>query len=117
MNRREIGKQREEQAAKYLESCGYQMKDKNYHSRFGEIDLIAKDGRYLCFVEVKYRKDDRFGAPEGTISHTKIQRICKTSQFYLWEHKLPEDTPVRYDVVFIIGEKCHLVKDAFSYFG
>ena len=51
------------------------------------------------------------------IPPTKIKRICKTSQFYLWEHKLPEDTPVRYDVVFIIGDECRLVRDAFSFFG
>lgn len=67
------------------------------------LTLLPEKEKYLCFVEVKYRKNEKYGAPEGAISPTKIKRICKTSQFYLWEHKLPEDTPVRYDVVFIIG--------------
>ena len=87
MNQREVGAKKEEQAGEYLKSCGYELEAKNYHCRF------------------------------GAISPTKIKRICKTSQFYLWEHKLPEDTPVRYDVVFIIGDECRLVRDAFSFFG
>lgn len=116
MNQREVGAKKEEQAGEYLKSCGYELDAKNYYCRFGEIDIIAREGKYLCFVEVKYRKNEKYGAPEGVISPTKIKRICKTSQFYLWEHKLPEDTPVRYDVVFIIGDECRLVRDAFSFF-
>ena len=104
-------------AAEKVMGMGYELEAKNYYCRFGEIDIIAREGKYLCFVEVKYRKNEKYGAPEGAISPTKIKRICKTSQFYLWEHKLPEDTPVRYDVVFIIGDECRLVRDAFSFFG
>ena len=99
MNQREVGAKKEEQAGEYLKSCGYELEAKNYYCRFGEIDIIAREGKYLA------------------ISPTKIKRICKTSQLYLWEHKLPEDTPVRYDVVFIIGDECRLVRDAFSFFG
>ena len=108
MNQREVGAKKEEQAGEYLKSCGYELEAKNYYCRFGEIDIIAREGKYLCFVEVNYRKNEKYGAPEGAISPTKIKRICKTSQ---------EDTPVRYDVVFIIGDECRLVRDAFSFFG
>lgn len=56
MNQREVGAKKEEQAGEYLKSCGYELEAKNYHCRFGEIDIIAREGKYLCFVEVKYRK-------------------------------------------------------------
>ena len=56
MNQREVGAKKEEQAGEYLKSCGYELEAKNYYCRFGEIDIIAREGKYLCFVEVKYRK-------------------------------------------------------------
>ena len=57
MNQREVGAKKEEQAGEYLKSCGYELEAKNYRCRFGEIDIIAREGKYLCFVEVKYRKN------------------------------------------------------------
>lgn len=50
MNQREVGAKKEEQAGEYLKSCGYELEAKNYHCRFGEIDIIAREGKYLCFV-------------------------------------------------------------------
>ena len=50
MNQREVGAKKEEQAGEYLKSCGYELEAKNYYCRFGEIDIIAREGKYLCFV-------------------------------------------------------------------
>ena len=106
MNQREVGAKKEEQAGEYLKSCGYELEAKNYYCRFGEIDIIAREGKYLCFVEVKYRKNEKYGAPEGAISPTKIKRICKTSQFYLWEHKLPEDEHGKSNIGYCWTAEC-----------
>ncbi len=115
MNRREMGKQKEELAACYLQKCGYEILDHNYPCRFGEVDIVAKDGNYLCFIEVKYRSSSQYGAPDGLISEKKKKRICLTSRFYMKQKYYPTDIPVRYDVVLIIGEKIKLIKNAFYY--
>ena len=59
MNKRQTGTDYESLAAKYLVEQGFTIIEKNYRNRTGEIDIIARDGEYICFVEVKYRKDDR----------------------------------------------------------
>lgn len=115
MNRRQVGAEKEDQAICYLTEKGYEILERNYWCRFAELDIIAKEGAYLCFVEVKYRKDNRYEAPAGIISNAKIRNICKASQFYMGERRILPDTPVRYDVVMIVGEKVQLIRNAFSY--
>ena len=61
MNKRKTGTEYEELAARWLIEKGYEILEKNYRCRIGEIDLIARDGRYLVFVEVKYRSDEKAG--------------------------------------------------------
>jgi len=114
-NRREIGTKAEEQAAAYLKEQGYEILDRNYWCRFGEIDIIARNEEYLCFVEVKYRASSRYEAPEGVISAKKVHHICKASECYMQEKRIFPDTPVRYDVVLIVGEDISLIRDAFFY--
>lgn len=94
---------------------GYEILERNYWCRFAELDVVAKEEAYLCFVEVKYRKDDRYEAPVGVIKKSKMQNICKASQFYMSERRILPDTPVRYDVVLIVGEKITLIRNAFSH--
>ena len=65
MNRRETGSRYEKQAAVFLEQKGYEILEMNFRCRRGEIDLVARDGEYLVFVEVKYRADLRCGRPGG----------------------------------------------------
>ena len=114
-NRRQTGTLREEQAVCYLEKQGYKILERNYWCRFSELDIVAKEGEYLCFVEVKYRRNDQYEAPAGVISRTKMSNICKASQFYMKEKRILPDTPVRYDVVMIIGEELTLMRNAFFY--
>lgn len=114
-NTRRIGAEREEQAVRYLQKQGYQILARNYRCRFAELDVVAREGPYLCFLEVKFRKSDRYGTPEGVISGKKIHNICKASEFYMRENRISPDTPVRYDVILIIDKEIRLIRDAFSY--
>lgn len=102
-NRRKTGARYEQEAAGYLEKQGLQILVKNYRSREGEIDLIARDGSYLVFVEVKYRKNMAKGDPAEAVGPLKQQHIRKTAQYYLYSHRYGEETPCRFDVVSILG--------------
>ncbi len=70
----------------YLESKGYTVIDRNYHSRFGEIDVIATYGTEICFVEVKSRKSLLYGTPAEAVTKDKQAKIHKTAFCYLREH-------------------------------
>jgi len=112
-NRREVGSRYEELAADYLKRQGYEILERNYRDRLGEIDIIAKEGRYLVFVEVKYRRDLENGYPEEAVYGRKQQRIRHTASYYLYRCGHGEETPCRFDVVSIAGEEISLIRDAF----
>ncbi|MBO4394868.1 MAG: YraN family protein [Eubacterium sp.] len=116
---RSIGSEMEEHACSFLEQNGYKVIDRNFHGgRFSELDIVARDGDgYLCFVEVKYRHDDEHGGGEGAIDQHKIRNISKCAAYYMSQKKLSPDTPVRFDVVFIIGDDIRLIQNAFDYAG
>lgn len=80
MNHVEKGHYYEQKAADYLISCGYQILEANYRCRYAEIDLIAMDGDYLVFVEVKYRRSDRVQAPSEAVNRKKQQHIRFSGQ-------------------------------------
>ncbi|MCR5521469.1 MAG: YraN family protein [Lachnospiraceae bacterium] len=115
MNKREVGTVFEELAAKELKKQGYVIIDHNFFTRGGEIDIIAKDDGYLCFIEVKYRSDDSEGDPLEAVDERKIRRICKSAVFYLIKNGYPDTTPVRFDVVSILGDDIKIIKNAFDY--
>ena len=116
-----IGALGEEAAALALKKKGYKIIERNYRSKMGEIDIIAKDGQYTCFVEVRLRKTNSFGSPADSINEGKRSRIIKTAQFYSVEKGI-SDTPMRFDAVLINAvasenalKNVHLeiIKDAF----
>ncbi len=113
-NKRKIGFDYEDIAAKFLESKGYKIIAKNFTSKSGEIDIIAADNDYLIFVEVKYRKNDKYGHPLESINYKKQQRIINTSKYYMLINNYDENTPVRYDVVGIFKDGIILLQDSFS---
>lgn len=114
MNKREVGTKYEEMAATFLKQQGYHILQKNFRCKIGEIDLIAKCGEYLCFIEVKYRSSTEKGFPSEAITPNKIKRITQTAQFYLLLHQLPQDTPCRFDAVVILENKISLIQNAFG---
>ena len=115
MNKRDAGAKKEDELARFLTECGLKIKELNFRNRFGEIDIIAKDGDYTVFVEVKYRKNASAGHPEEAVSASKARTISKVADYYMVSRKLPADSPVRFDVVAIEGEEMRWYKNAFQY--
>lgn len=111
----EIGKKYESQAAEFLEKQGYLILERNFQCRQGEIDLIGKEGEYLCFIEVKYRKSSNYGTPLEAVTKAKQRKISKAALYYLMKKGYPEDTPCRFDVVGMTAHKAELVRNAFLY--
>lgn len=113
MNTHETGSRYERYAKEYLEQQGYRVILSNYRCPVGEIDLIAEDGEYLCFVEVKYRADIHCGYPQEAVGAAKQRRIRKTAAWYLAaEH--PVQAKYRFDVVGICPAKTWLIQNAFG---
>lgn len=77
--------------------------------------MIARDGEYLCFVEVKYRSTTQKGAPELAVNHKKQERICRVADDFLLRKTNSCYESVRFDVVAILGEQMTLYKNAFAY--
>lgn len=113
-NKRTIGTKYEEAAIKYLESNGYIIVVKNFRCKKGEIDIVAKDGRYLAFIEVKYRSNLKYGYPQEAININKIRRITNTAKIYMIKNNISFDTPCRFDVVAIQDKDIKLIKNAFE---
>lgn len=113
-NKRNIGECYEKVAAVYLQKQGYEILQYNFRCRSGEIDIIAMQGGYLVFVEVKYRKNNRMGEPLESVSLQKQKKISRAALYYIQQKGLVE-MPVRFDVVGILGEDIQLVQNAFSF--
>lgn len=93
------GRWGEDQAAEYLRRKGFRVTDFNWKCRFGEIDLIAEDGVYLCFVEVKLRKTAAYGSAAAFVDWRKQQRLRTAAELYLAGH--PTGLQPRFDVIEI----------------
>ncbi len=113
----EFGKLAEEAAVKFLDSKGYKVIGRNYRTRFGEIDIIAREDGVTCFVEVKARHSRLFGEPCEAVSTRKQGQISRCALYYLKENGLC-DKPARFDVVSVIYAdslpEIELIRDAFA---
>lgn len=98
----DLGAWGEEKAARFLEQQGFRILERNFRSRFGEIDLIGETEEFLVFVEVRLRKSIRFGTPEETVDHRKQQKLRLTAESYLQKH--PTDKQPRFDVVALYAK-------------
>lgn len=122
-NNRQTGARYEQAAGVYLESLGYRILQYNYRCRQGEIDIVARDGEYLVFCEVKFRSDLSSGLPEEAVDMRKQRVISKCALYYITVHGL-SGVPCRFDVVGILGNgeggdapysSIRLYKNAFDY--
>ncbi len=111
-NKRKKGFEYEQKACDFLVEHNLNIIDRNFYSKVGEVDIIAKDKETLVFVEVKYRKNNDFGSPEEAINKKKIEKIKDTALIYLQINNLHK-TDVRFDVVSILGEKITWIRAAF----
>jgi putative endonuclease len=113
-----IGKAGEEEALRYLSQQGYRILERNYRCRFGEIDLIARDGKTLVFIEVKTRRSQRFGPAAASVTLVKQHHLIKAAQVYLARTR-QTDALCRFDVVTIDIDtqksRIELIRDAFQY--
>jgi len=102
----------EQHAARYLQQQGLKPVAQNYRSRFGEIDLIMRDGATLVFVEVRLRRSANFGGAAASIDAHKQQRIIRTAQQYL--AGLAHIPPCRFDAVLMDDSGVEWLRNAFE---
>lgn len=94
--RADQGRLAEDQALEFLREAGLKLLDRNYRSRYGEIDLIMEEGRTVVFVEVRYRRTDRYGSAAESVNPRKQSRLTLTAAGFLKERRL--NRPARFDV-------------------
>jgi len=97
-----LGNQAEKLANKFLKKNGLKLLEKNYRSRFGEIDIVMQHKNYIVFVEVRYRKSTDFGGALESVDIHKQKKLRNTAELYLIQHK-KNDTPCRFDIIYING--------------
>jgi len=112
MNTHLFGVSGEEMAAKYLKKNKYKILERNFRAARGEIDIIAKDGEYVVFIEVKRRMSDKFGLPREAVTDMKQKTIINCASYWLAKNNMT-GCSVRFDVVEVYGENVHIIKDAF----
>ncbi len=95
-----LGERGENLAAKYLRNQGYKILERNFRTPIGEIDIIARDGKTLVFVEVKSRVYDD-PTPEEQVNNAKQHQITKAAHMYLKRFGIPQP-PARFDVVAVV---------------
>ncbi len=99
----ELGNAAEEQAVHYLRTKGYEILDRNWRFNRAELDIIARIGNDLVVVEVKSRKNNRFGYPEVSVNEAKKQKLLEGITEYRSRHHL-ESLEVRFDIIAITSE-------------
>ena len=114
----ELGRRGEEQAVECLTQNGYRILSRNLRTKFGEIDVVAREGETLCFVEIKARSTARFGWPEEGVTREKQWRLARLASWYISRRRFTG--PVRFDVVSILYDpkgapaRTRLIKGAFE---
>lgn len=102
--RQVLGQRGEDLAATYLHERGLTVIERNWRCRDGEIDIVARDGDCLVFVEVKTRSSQGFGPPEEAVTWRKAQRLRRLASHWLREHDASARL-VRIDVIAILQER------------
>lgn len=114
--RQVAGQRAEDHALAYLEQQGLRLLERNYRCPLGEIDLIMDDGRGVVFVEVRYRRDNRYGGALESVDRRKQAKLLGTATWFLQERQL--DRPSRFDVAALApsgaGFAINWVRDAFQ---
>ncbi len=115
MNKRALGTSKERLAGALLQLHGYCILEYNYRCKKGEIDIVAKHGEYLVFVEVKYREDDKKGLPQEAVNERKQKKICEVARHYCYEKSVGQMIPIRFDVIALMGQRYRIFDNAFEY--
>lgn len=102
--RQELGREGEDFATDYLQKQGYEIIDRNFECKQGEIDIIAKEKNEYVFIEVKTRQNFHYGMPCESVNERKQKHIWNATRYYIYSHKL-EDQYIRIDVIEIYKRK------------
>lgn len=115
---RGVGQRGEEIAIGALRDAGYEILERNFRTPIGEIDVIGKEGGLLCFIEVKWRRDETLGHPAESVTREKQRRLARTAEWYL-ARKKAFGSPARFDVVAILESeegqpRIEIIRNAFE---
>jgi len=108
---RTAGQGGETRATALLTREGYTIVERNYRCSLGELDIVARDGDVLAFVEVRSRADDSHGDAAEMVTRDKQHQVTRVAECYLLDRD-PSDARMRFDVVAITGDAIELIKDA-----
>jgi len=114
VDRRAAGRAAEQLAARFLEARGLVIVERNYRCRAGEVDLVARDGDTLVFVEVRLRGGRAFGGAAASVDARKQAKVIRAAQYYLANRP---DQPCRCDVVALdqlAADRIEWIRDAFA---
>ncbi|MCR4434385.1 MAG: YraN family protein [Clostridiales bacterium] len=105
INKKSFGNEGENIASDFLARSGYTILDRNFRvGKLGEIDIIAREKDYICFIEVKTRSSVNYGVPSEAVNKRKQQSITRLASIYISRHKLYWHN-IRFDVVEVIGNR------------
>lgn len=108
MNKRKSGQLGEDFAAEYYKKLGFEIKERNFHCRGGEIDIIAENTEYIIFVEVKNRADGSLYSPSEAVDEAKQRKLCKAAIKYMSETET--DKQPQFDVFEVYSNKDRIYK-------
>lgn len=112
-NKKTLGKTGEDRAERFLKDRGYRILHRNYRCPLGEIDIVARDGNTLVFVEVKTRSTSRFGTPVESVDERKRNRLRRLALYYI-KNNFRTEPPVRFDIIGVSTDgKIEHLKGAF----
>ncbi len=103
MSNKSLGSYGEALARRYLQQQGYRILEENFRNKMGEIDLIAQEGKTICFIEVKTRQSLAQGQPYEAVTPWKIRKLSQMAASYLKYKYDSLDLPARFDVISILG--------------
>ena len=103
VDRGALGQRAEQLCAEALERRGYRVRDRNWRTREGELDIVAESSDTLCFVEVRMRTTGAWGDPSSTVSRAKQQRVVRAALRYL-QRRPSAGKMIRFDVMTVVGQ-------------
>lgn len=107
----ERGLAAEERAARFLSDKGWEILERNFRAKVGELDIVARDGECVVFVEVRSRSRADYGGAAASVAVSKRRKLTRAARLFIQRNAL--DCPMRFDVVAIDGERLEHIEDAF----